>query len=646
MRVALLLVVAPWLAAESATAQAPFTELALSDTTLTAPTTYVESAAPADIDGDGDLDLLTAGPAGLVLYRNDSLDGDTLRLTRAVVPTGSLLWDSVDLAWGDYDGDGDPDAIAGMVGRDTTDFLGEMALFRNDSGTLVGTPTALPGYVEDRAFEMLDYRSLTWADLDNDGDLDLYVPASYGTDGSCCDATSVVLRNDGPGAGDAWTFTPTATPVPYGYNAVTAWADPDTDGDLDLFVADFGGLLAHAGTYRNDDGALTPDGPVLPQIVEGTADWGDGDGDGDLDVLVAGQLYENGTFTSYDVRIYVRDSTSYTPLVVVSEAQEPEWVSFRAASWADYDSDGDVDVLLAGVAVVVDTTTGFPAFAGRAHVYANNGTGTFALAARLPGPSEPQYGGTVQWFDVDGDGDLDYFITGAYEIPGPTGNEFEFRTQLFRNEAPALNAPPSAPGGLAATTTADGATLVWQAATDDHTPVPSLTYNLRVTTLDGQDIVSPHARTGGGRLVPEPGNVSHDLHWALRDLAPGQYTWSVQAVDNAFNGGPFADGGTFTVGSVGTGTGADEALAVLMLAPNPTAGPAEAALTLPRAARATVVVYDALGREVAVLADANLAAGRHAWPLGMARLAPGVYTVRAQVEGGAPPLIARLTVVR
>jgi len=82
----------------------------------------------------------------------------------------------------------------------------------------------------------------------------------------------------------------------------------------------------------------------------------------------------------------------------------------------------------------------------------------------------------------------------------------------------------------------------------------------------------------------------------------------------------------------------------LAVAPNPARGAAAVTLTLARAARVEVAVYDARGRRVAWLRDGVLAAGPHRFTLDRAGLPPGAYFVRARGEGAA---VSRpLTVVR
>jgi hypothetical protein len=89
--------------------------------------------------------------------------------------------------------------------------------------------------------------------------------------------------------------------------------------------------------------------------------------------------------------------------------------------------------------------------------------------------------------------------------------------------------------------------LSWGAASDTQTPSGGLTYNLRVGTRPGSaDVVAPRSdTTTGWRCLPEMGNAQTGLSSTLRNLKPGRYFWSVQAVDSAFAGGTFAEEGSF-----------------------------------------------------------------------------------------------------
>jgi hypothetical protein len=102
---------------------------------------------------------------------------------------------------------------------------------------------------------------------------------------------------------------------------------------------------------------------------------------------------------------------------------------------------------------------------------------------------------------------------------------------------------------LAVTISGAAVTLSWNAASDAQTPASGLTYNLRVgTTPGGGDVVSPMAAANGFRRVPQMGNV-RGLSWSSSALPIAKpLYWSVQAVDTAFAGGPFAPEQQFYTG--------------------------------------------------------------------------------------------------
>jgi hypothetical protein len=135
----------------------------------------------------------------------------------------------------------------------------------------------------------------------------------------------------------------------------------------------------------------------------------------------------------------------------------------------------------------------------------------------------------MAWGDHDNDGRLDFLLTGY----AGGGN---FIGQLWRNSTPVTNAPPGAPTGLALTATTNAVMLSWNSAT-------GLTYNVRAgTTPGGTDLLTSHVNaTNGFRRVPAMRNAMLRHTLPLTGLTNGQTVyWSVQAVDTAFAGGPFA----------------------------------------------------------------------------------------------------------
>jgi len=170
-----------------------------------------------------------------------------------------------------------------------------------------------------------------------------------------------------------------------------AWGDYDSDGDLDFLLAGLRtGDVSYAGLYRNTAESFAYVYSGLPGVLECSLAWGDYDNDGDLDVLLAGYSI---SLDSRLARIYRNNAGSFSnigaPLTGVMAC---------STAWGDYDNDGDLDVLLAG-----ETSTG-----SITHLYRNN-AGSFTNAnAGLPGVAFC----SVAWGDYDNDGDLDILLAG------------------------------------------------------------------------------------------------------------------------------------------------------------------------------------------------------------------------------------------
>ena len=176
------------------------------------------SVAVGDVDGDGDLDLLTAnyGSANVSVRLNDGSGNFTDHPTN---PNPAVGDSPQSVALGDVDGDGDLDLLTANTGNDNVSVL-----LNDGSGNFTAPATnPTPPWV---CF-MAPY-SVVLGDVDSDGDLDL-LTANYGGN------TVSVLLNDGSG-----NFTAPATnPNPAVGNGPrsVALGDVDGDGDLDLLTA-------------------------------------------------------------------------------------------------------------------------------------------------------------------------------------------------------------------------------------------------------------------------------------------------------------------------------------------------------------------------------------------------------------------------
>jgi hypothetical protein len=266
------------------------------------------SSSWVDADGDGLLDLWVAN-GGLsqsgpnFLYRNGG-EGTFTKIRQ-----GSIVTDegrSGGAVWGDYDNDGDPDLFVPNLTYNQT--MSNNALYRND-GAWQFTKIERGSPVDDG----LPSICASWGDYDNDGDLDLYV-------GNLVGMANLLYRNDGEGRLTQIEVGPMV--VDGGATSAVNWADVDNDGDLDLLAGNWG---AAAVLYANlgDGRFVRADTGDLSRHVLRTSSlaWGDYDGDGDLDLYVgnwpnvrgAGELnalYRNDSEAGNWLQIDLRGTTS------------------------------------------------------------------------------------------------------------------------------------------------------------------------------------------------------------------------------------------------------------------------------------------------------------------------------------------------
>jgi hypothetical protein len=171
-----------------------------------------------------------------------------------------------------------------------------------------------------------------------------------------------------------------------------AWADYDGDGDLDLFVGfrqDEANRL-----YRNDDGTfvnVAAETGVADLTDTRAASWGDFDADGDPDLFV-GFTRRSGA----RARLY-RNNGAGKPFTDVASASGLDVEGeIRQPSFVDYDGDDDLDLFVA----VRDAPN---------LLFRNDGP-RFASVGQEMGIADPRRTVGAVWFDMDADGDLDVFV--------------------------------------------------------------------------------------------------------------------------------------------------------------------------------------------------------------------------------------------
>ncbi len=316
--------------------------------------------------------------------------------------------------WLDYDRDGDADLYL-VNGAPLPGFTSAQPprnhLYRNNGdGTFVDVTTRAG--VGDTGYGM----GCAAADIDNDGDLDLYL-SNFGP--------NVLYRNNGNG-----TFTDisaaSGTDDPR-FGSSAAFADYDADGLVDLYVANYLDFTVKKNVYCGDwrrslRSYCHPDSyPAVPHVLyrnkgNGVFEdvtrkagvlredgkgmgvvWGDYDNDGDVDLYVANDSTANFLFMNSGDGTF-KDRTLTGGAAFSEEGKTQAGMGTDAG---DYDNDGDLDLFVTNLDMENNA------------LYRNTGRGTFEDQSFPGGVGESSFllvGFGTHFFDFDNDGDLDIFV--------------------------------------------------------------------------------------------------------------------------------------------------------------------------------------------------------------------------------------------
>jgi N-acetylneuraminic acid mutarotase len=323
---------------------------------------YSRYAALGDLDGDGDLDVITTYCNGYTrVYHNDGS-----AIFTGVQSFDHTLYCLTDADLGDLDGDGDLDAILIDLSNP-----GSNLVMSND-GTGHFTQSANMVSHNDTYGEL--------GDLDGDGDLDFFVAS-----GGFYAGTLNVWKNDGAGVFTLWQDFDTA------YEHIdVALGDLDNDGDLDAFTA--GWDNTYNKVWMNDGTGIFTETQVITNANTYGVQLGDLDGDGDLDAYLASTTIG---IENLPDEVWLNDGTG----LFTDSSQRLDTVFSGLPALGDLDADGDLDVYLAGEAYAIQPD----------EVWANDGTGTFTLF-RTVDESHAAFGATLG--DLDDDGNLDAMTFG------------------------------------------------------------------------------------------------------------------------------------------------------------------------------------------------------------------------------------------
>lgn len=288
---------------------------------------------------------------------------------------------------------------------------------KTSDGTVYDYLDAKTTMMADSIFEDIEgqipdytFSSINWGDYDNDGDLDFVISGALDVDGDTFADSSVIDIYENIGG----QFSRLSTSNFYGLHiGAVQFIDIDMDNDLDLITTgqNYVDILEYPLiVYINDDGIFSP-----VQTLEGaifcSLNTGDFDLDGDLDLLISGVTENEGRQT----KIFTNDAGT-----LVNSGISLPGVQNGDAQFADFDKDGNLDILLMGI----DNNDDY-----LLHYYRNTSNG-FELKQEMSGI----YYGAFSVSDYDNDGDLDFAVMGD-------DVEDEYAALLYTFEGDAFGTP-------------------------------------------------------------------------------------------------------------------------------------------------------------------------------------------------------------
>ena len=363
---------------------------------------FASGLAAADYDADGDIDLYVAGGDVEANHLYQNQGDGTFADVASEVGL-DLKHRGSGPTFADVDGDGDLDLFVGAVDGD------RIHLMENRDGSFVDMTTR--SGLDVTADNTI---SATFGDYDLDGDLDL-VLAHWGNPQRS--DTQTLWRNDGRGVFESASIESGIAealierdPQVLDRTFTPNFSDIDGDGDPDLLIS---GDFETTQVFRNNgDGTFTRTtdrGVIIDQAGMGAA-VGDYDNDGDMDWFVT-SIHEAGSYFGNRLYRNLGDGT-------FEDATEEAGVARGGWAWgscfADFDNDGVLDIF---------HTNGWKGSTGgdgskngdftddQVRLFMGRGDGTFGRRDTALSLTDRGLGRGVACFDAERDGDIDIVIT-------------------------------------------------------------------------------------------------------------------------------------------------------------------------------------------------------------------------------------------
>ena len=546
------------------------------------------STSVADVDGDGNQDLLITG------FSQDYQDG---RTTTLYLGDGQGSFTEADADLKDTDG---ATSIADVNGDEHKDLL---ITGSDTSGTVTATLYLGDGQGEfteaNAGLTGVEFGSTSIADVNEDGHQDLLIT---GRNADYNPTTSLYL-GDGQGG-----FSKTEAGMT-DVDGPTSVADVNEDGHKDFLISGITASRTATSTlYLGDgQGGFSKANAGLTSIGDlGSHSMADVDEDGSLDLLITGGVGGNNPTAT----LYLGDGKGGFSKANAGLTE----VFASASSIADFDGDGNQDLLITG-ADANNTLT--------ATLYLGDGTGDFSEAdAGLAGMNW----GSASVADIDGDQDPDLLTTG--EASTTRSRASILYENLFDNPLPVELA------GVNATVDGDDVRLTWQTTSE--------TGNARFEVQRRPVAESPR-RDGSANWntigqVEGSGTTSEARSYQFTDddlpYAADRLDYRLRQVD--------IDGSARLSKTVTVDRRVTE-IELLGTFPNPASQQATVRYAVPGAQDVTLRLYDMLGRKVQTLVR-GIRKGRHESTVDVSDLPSGTYFLRLNAQGEMQT--RKLTIVR
>ena len=297
--------------------------------------------------------------------------------------------------------------------------------------------------------------------------------------------------------------------------------DYNSDGFTDILYSGSTSGSKTAKLYKNKgDFQFSSVAHPFENIEKGDISAADYDNDGDLDILITGIDNNNNNVT----KLYANNSNIYTEVLTA----DFDSLGISSSTFGDLNNDGYTDIIVAGLNNENNYNT---------LLYKNNGDNTFSkVTTGISGITS----GDIALGDYNTDGKLDILISGTSDAGRIT--------KLYSNDVATSNLAPTPPTIISSTTFHDSVSFSWNSGSDDYTGADGLTYNVKISTSkSSSDILYPMAFETGERINVSNGSQYLNSNVSFYNLPQNKYYWSVQAIDNGYLGSEFAPVDSFTI---------------------------------------------------------------------------------------------------